>query len=184
MGSQTFVRAWEARPYRPTCDPRAPRRNSADPRGPTAERDSPFPCIGPRDASDICVNTEGTTSGSGVRLASAPTGPPVAGSPICALPFFDRMRGGGKETNGRKSTPQHRLCSAPASLYMGGEDVYWAKALTTTTTASLETRPPSSGNGGGPHGRSRLHPAALRLPRPPRAPNSSCVQLVLIVWPF
>ena len=183
MGSQTFVRAWEARPYRPTCDPRAPRRNSADPRGPTAERDSPFPCIGPRDASDICVNTEGTTSGSGGRLASAPTGPPVAGSPICALPFFDRMRGG-EETNGRKSTPQHRLCSAPASLYMGGEDVYWAKALTTTTTASLETRPPSSGNGGGPHGRSRLHPAALRLPRPPRAPNSSCVQLVLIVWPF
>ena len=97
MGSQTFVRAWEARPYRPTCDPRAPRRNSADPRGPTAERDSPFPCIGPRDASDICVNTEGTTSGSGARLASAPTGPPVAGSPICALPFFDRMRGGGRK---------------------------------------------------------------------------------------
>ena len=183
MGSQTFVRAWEARPYRPTCDPRAPRRNSADPRGPTAERDSPFPCIGPRDASDICVNTEGTTSGSDRWLASAPTGPPVAGSPICALPFFDRMRGG-EETHGRKSTP-HRLFGPRLPLH-GREDVYWAKALTTTTTASLETRPPSSGNGGGPHGRSRLHHTRqlFGLPWPPRAPNSSCTQLVLIVWSF
>ena len=127
------------------------------------------------DQHASCSRRSGRKARTRRPWASASPGACKAGASGSLLPFSDRE--GEQQADVFFNTQR----APPPS---GGKPTNWSKALTTTTTASLETRPPSSSNGGGPHGRSRLHPAALRLPRPPRAPNSSCVQLVLIVWPF